>query len=83
MARLERISERAFVLPIAAFLLFVPPIVTLFDGTARVAGIPLILLYLFGVWLVLIAAARQLGRRLLIESRRRRGSDEVSSEGPP
>ena len=73
MARLERTNERAFVLPIAGFLLFVPPLIGLFDGRATVAGIPLVLLYIFGGWMLLIAAARQLARRLLSESRDRGG----------
>lgn len=71
MARLERTNERAFVLPIAGLLLFVPPLIGLFDGSATVAGIPLILLYVFGGWLLLIAAAQRLARRLLAESRER------------
>jgi len=72
MARLERTSERAFVLPIAGFVLFVPPILTVFDGPQTVFGVPLVLLYLFGVWLLLIAAAQRLGRRLLTAIPRRR-----------
>lgn len=71
MARLQRTSERAFVLPIAGLLLFTPPLLTLFGGTATVAGVPLILLYLLGAWLGLIYAGRHLSARLLSSARTR------------
>lgn len=69
MARLQRTSERAFVLPLAGLLFFTPPLLTLFDGMATVAGIPLILLYLLGAWLGLIYAGRYLSARLLSGTR--------------
>ncbi|MBK1692050.1 hypothetical protein [Ectothiorhodospira mobilis] len=43
---------------VAAFLLglvlFFPPLLVVFDTTARPAGIPLLFLYLYGAWLGLI-----------------------------
>lgn len=79
MARLQRTSERAFVLPIAGLLLFTPPLLTLFDGMAAVAGIPLILLYLLGAWLGLICAGRYLSTRLLSGTRRSQKARSVTA----
>ena len=38
-------------------LLLYSPAVTLFDGVAWLAGIPVSYLYLFGVWLLLVVLA--------------------------
>lgn len=65
MPRLERMSERAVALPVAAFVLLSPPILGLFDRVTVLDGMPVIYLYLFGAWLGLIALARALARRLL------------------
>lgn len=70
MKRLERLAERALALPVAAFLLLTPPLLTLFEGRAQVLGVPAIYLYLFGAWLGLIAVGRHLARRLLAGERR-------------
>jgi hypothetical protein len=69
MQRLERLSERALVVPIAAFLLLMPPLLTLFEGEGRFLGIPLLYLYLFGVWALFIVVARIAARRLLAGQR--------------
>ena len=48
----------------AASLLFLPPIVHIFAGPLRPAGIPLVAIYVFAVWIALIAAAFLIARRL-------------------
>lgn len=73
MQRLERLAERALALPAAAFLLLTPPILTIFEGSMRVFGIPPLYIYLFGVWLIAIAVGRHLARRLLAAGERRIG----------
>lgn len=52
------------VLTLAGFLLLVPPLVQLFNHPALIAGVPQIVVYLFGVWLVLILATGALTRLL-------------------
>lgn len=59
-----RLRDAAMLLPAIGTFLFLPPAITLFVGTGTLGGVPLIVLYLFGVWLVLIACAAVLARRL-------------------
>ena len=60
-----RIRDAAVLLPVLGLVLFMPPVVTLFAaGVAGVAGVPLIVVYVFGTWLGLIVAAALLSRRL-------------------
>jgi hypothetical protein len=48
----------------AGFLLLVPPLVQLFNHEVRVAGVPQIVVYLFGVWAALIVGTVLLTRHL-------------------
>ena len=59
-----RVRDAARLLPIIGLFLFMPPVVTLFAADADVGGVPLIVAYIFGVWLALIVCAAWLGRRL-------------------
>ena len=45
-------------------LLLLPPILPFFDRPVAVFGMPLIVLYVFGVWLALIVLTWTLSRRL-------------------
>jgi hypothetical protein len=56
--------DAAMVLPFIGAILLFPPVVLIFAAPSVVAGVPLILLYLFGVWGAIIAAAYVLARRL-------------------
>jgi hypothetical protein len=58
------LRDAAALLPALAALLWMPPVVTLFTGAHTLWGVPLIVVYLFGVWLTLIVAAALLARRL-------------------
>lgn len=60
-----RLRDAAALLPALAVFLLMPPVITLFTGSGEVAGVPLIVAYLFGVWLALIVCAALLARRLL------------------
>ena len=60
----QRIRDAASVLPILGAFLLLPPVVTLFAVQVDVAGVPLLVVYLFGVWLALIVCAALLARRL-------------------
>lgn len=59
-----RLRDAAVLLPAIGVFLLMPPAINLFTGTRLVAGVPLIVVYLFGVWLALIACAGLLARRL-------------------
>ena len=63
-----RLRDAAVLLPVLAAFLLMPPVITLFTGTHTVWGVPLIVAYLFGVWLALIVGAALLARRLAPQS---------------
>lgn len=52
------------VLTVAGFLLLVPPAVQLFNHDGLLGGVPQIVVYLFGVWLALIAGTVLLTQHL-------------------
>jgi hypothetical protein len=58
----EGFRDLAVVLPIVVVLLLAPPLIRIFAVPATLAGIPLIVVYIFAVWaaaiLVAIAVAR-------------------------
>jgi len=55
MVRRGLTSERLIGLFLFGLLLFMPPLIGVFDRPYLVAGIPLLYLYLFVVWVLLIA----------------------------
>jgi hypothetical protein len=52
------------VLTVAGFLLLVPPLVQFFNHDGLLAGVPQIVVYLFGIWLALIVGTVVLTRYL-------------------
>lgn len=56
--------DAATVLPFVAAVLLMPPIVLIFAAPVLVGGIPLIVVYIFGVWVAVILAAFLAARRL-------------------
>jgi len=57
-----RLRDAAVVLPLLGVFLLMPPTIGLFVAKYDIAGVPLIVAYLFGVWAVLIACAALLAR---------------------
>jgi hypothetical protein len=60
----QRTRDAALVLPILGAFLLISPAAAIFNSTTTVLGLPLVVLYVFGVWLGLILAAVALARRL-------------------
>ncbi len=56
--------DLASVLPFAAIFLFLPPFVLTFTAPVALGGIPLIVLYIFGVWALVILCAAIVASRL-------------------
>jgi len=50
-------EEAAFIVPIFGALLLLPPLLNLFNTRTLLFGVPLEVLYLFLVWVLLIACA--------------------------
>lgn len=57
-------TSAAVALPLLGLFLLMPPVVTLFARGVGIAGVPLIAIYLFGVWIALIVCAGLLAWRL-------------------
>lgn len=64
MANRQKTREVAFVLPVVGVLLLLSPLVSLFKNAGDAFGIPIAVLYVFGVWVALIVVAVLLARRL-------------------
>lgn len=64
MRKQDRSREAAFVIPIFGLFLLLPPILSIFDSDTTVMGIPLLHVYVFGVWLGLVIAGAWLARRM-------------------
>ncbi len=62
--RKRKLREGALLLPIFGAFLLVSPLITVFTGATSVFGLPLIFVYIFGVWLGLVLIARAMARRL-------------------
>lgn len=60
----QGVRDAAVILPVIAVIALVPPIILIFVRPALVAGVPLIIVYIFGVWAMAILAAFWLSRRL-------------------
>lgn len=56
--------DAAAALPLVGLFLLMPPMITLFALGVDLAGVPLIVVYVFGVWIALIVCAALLARRL-------------------
>jgi hypothetical protein len=62
--RVSRARDAARLLPVIGLFLLLPPVIAPFAAPVDVAGVPLLVLYLFAVWLGLIVAAMRLSRAL-------------------
>lgn len=80
MVRDNRITERIFAIFLLGALLLLPPVLLVFNMPTRVLGVPVLFLYIFLVWAVLIALATAIARWLESEDRAP-GQDDVAKEG--
>ncbi|MBE9475493.1 MAG: hypothetical protein IME92_00010 [Proteobacteria bacterium] len=67
--RSRKKREIALILPVIGVLLLLTPIVKLFIGSTETSPLIGALLFIFGVWAALIAAAFILSRSLIFEIR--------------
>lgn len=84
VARLSsRVRDAAVVLPLVGLFLLMPPTIALFAVGYPIAGVPLIVAYLFGVWIALIACAALIAHRLARSERDAggEGGRDAGSEG--
>lgn len=62
--RVSRARDAARLLPLVGLFLLLPPVIAPFAVPVNLAGVPLLVIYLFAVWLGLIVAAALLARAL-------------------
>jgi predicted membrane channel-forming protein YqfA (hemolysin III family) len=60
----RKLEAAVFVIAIISAMLIVPPIVYIFNQPFLHFGVPQVVLYLFGVWLVMIVGTALVTRRL-------------------
>lgn len=60
----RKTRDRALILPLVGLILLMPPFASIFRIDGTVGGVPITLVYVFAVWVVLIAGAATLSRRL-------------------
>ncbi|WP_430473151.1 hypothetical protein ACQ0MK_14035 [Thalassospira lucentensis] len=70
----RKMTERAFVLVLAAFFVWMPPLVGVFSLDGTLFGLPILFIYFFAGWATLIALCAILTRAL-----RKVGQSEGSS----
>ncbi len=62
--RKRKLRDGALLLPLFGAFLLVSPLITIFTGPGTFFGLPMIFVYIFGVWLGLVILARALARHL-------------------
>ncbi|MGB3390454.1 MAG: hypothetical protein WBA88_21020 [Pseudaminobacter sp.] len=60
----QGLRDAATILPFAAAALLAPPLIWIFAGPTEPGRVPLIILYIFGIWAAIILAAFLLARRM-------------------
>ena len=80
----HKVLNAAALVPALALFLLLPPFITLFAAPVTVFGVPLMVVYLFGVWALLVLAAAWLAPRLAVDATRggqpdRRGGADAES----
>lgn len=81
----RRLRDAALLLPLGGALLLLPPYIRVFDQHVTVLGVPLLHLYLFGIWLLGIVLTALLSRRLARQIGEPPSDDSQTSSGgePP
>ena len=64
----SRRHDAALLLPVAGAIALLPPLIGFFGHPGRIFGLPIVVVYVFGLWIVLIAVAARLSRLLCNEA---------------
>tara|TARA_R110002096_G_scaffold201212_11_gene385561 strand:+ start:435 stop:698 length:264 start_codon:yes stop_codon:yes gene_type:complete len=70
----QKLHAAALALPLLGLFLLISPIIRLFGPDKSLGGVSLVVLYIFGVWILLIVLAFVLARMLV--------RDEMPAAGP-
>lgn len=82
--RRRKVTDAAVILPLLGTFLLMPPFIRIFVPNGDIAGIPVVILYLFAIWLVLIAVAWRLAGPLRgYMQAERPPTEDTPQETPP
>lgn len=62
--RARKLRDGSLFLPFAGLIAFMPPVAQIFAVEGTILSVPIVVVYVFAVWLLLIVAAARLARRL-------------------
>lgn len=79
----QRVRDAAVALPFVAAILLMPPLVLIFCAPVFLAGFPLVAVYIFTVWALVIIAAALVARGLAAHERARQGDGRVGADRTP
>ncbi|MCC7281125.1 MAG: hypothetical protein IT556_02005 [Acetobacteraceae bacterium] len=82
MIRRNTTHERLVALFILGVVLLVPPVLAVFNREDRVLGVPLLYLYLFAAWALLIALAALVAVRIVPDADAAPPDGATASGGP-
>lgn len=68
-SRTRRLRDVATLLPIVTMLLLLPPMILVFSAPVAVAGIPLIVIYLYALWAGAVLVTFLVSRRIAAADR--------------
>lgn len=75
--------DAATILPVVAAVLLLPPVILVFSASVTLGGVPLIVIYVFGVWAAVILAAWLLARHQARVPDGAGDSAEIAATGEP
>ena len=79
----EGLRDAAKLLPFTAAVLLLPPFILVFAAPALISGIPLIIIYVFGVWAAVVFCAWLLARQLARAEAAARIEGEAEARSSP
>lgn len=62
--RTGRLRDMAILLPIVGIVVYLTPVLRIFTAQGTVFGVPLVFVFIYGGWVLLIVLSRILGHRL-------------------
>ena len=78
----EALRDAAVLLPLAAAVLLLPPVILIFAVPIQLGGIPLIVAYVFGAWATIILSAWLIARAQLRATESGAASQGSADGGP-
>ncbi len=79
----QKLRDAAFILPFFGLILIMPPFIDIFFSASLLAGVPVILLYIFCAWTFLILLGWLLSRRMVTDADGMDARNHIPAARPP